>query len=399
MGGRNFVYLGDGWALSAFHVGPQTVDPPEVQTLALEFSTGSFNLIKGQNFTVRNPAGSGLTEFTDLRLVRLNGDPGLPSIFDANPQFTIASQPVTTSTPLSQREVLFVGRGPTRNANQTHWNVTTVGGDDNDIWTEVTTGGTRHGYKATHPSDDTKRWGTNQIADEDPIFPGTDTDLRGTVQYSLGVGLRDVVSMVTKFDAQGSGGLTNEFQAVPGDSGSAVFYKRDNQWELIGIVNGQYSTYDNQPGPFSSPAALSTAVYGNYTLFADLSYYRGEILNIINAHKEYSIIGDVNLDGVVSGNGLGPSATDDVTAFAAGWMYQQAVGDVTSWKKGDLNLDGITNVDDFFLLRDALQSAGAGAGITSLGDILGGGAGVPEPSALFLAMLGAGLLAGRRRRR
>ncbi len=377
--GRQFVYLGDAWALSVFHVGVPGVSE------SLHFPGGPFNIIKNQSFIVRNPTGSGLSTDTDLRLIRINGDPGTPP-------FTLASQPIFESTPLTQREVTIIGHGPSRQNYQAQWNVQVVPGDHNDIWTEVfsPTVGTYQGYRAVNPDDDLKRWGTNQIADEDPIFGGNDNDLRGTLQIQLGVGLRDVVSMFTQFNSPSQGGLAQEAQVVAGDSGSAVFYKRNAAWELIGVVNALYSTYENQ--------SSSNAVYGNYTTFADLSYYHNEIMNIINANPNYSLIGDINLDGSVSGNGTGPAASDDVTAFIAGWGYNNdtGLGTITSWKSGDLNRDGTTDVDDFFLLRNALNGEISAAALNSLF----GGAVVPEPAAFLLAMVAGGVLSlgGRRRR-
>ena len=220
---------------------------------------------------------------------------------------------------------------------------------------------------------------------------------------------------------------------------------------MVGIVNANL-IFTNQPN--------LTAIYGDATTISDLSFYRNAILNIIDSHANFSLMGDVNLDGAVTGNGtgpiasddlsamvdgwlnqqavgdinswkkgdlnqdgitngsdflllrtlgdinldgsvngngLGPWASDDVTAFVDGWMYQQEVGDVNSWKKGDLNFDGITNVSDFFLLRSALNPSGAGAGL-SLASLVGN-AGVPEPSSALLAMVAAALVALRRNRR
>src|SRR5262249_39722229 len=66
-GGRNFSYMVNGWALSAYHFGPNwNTDQSQQQ---LTFSTGTFQLIPYQNYTVPNPSGSGLTALTDLRLV------------------------------------------------------------------------------------------------------------------------------------------------------------------------------------------------------------------------------------------------------------------------------------------------------------------------------------------
>ena len=368
---RNFIYLGNGWGLSAWHVGPDINAPPSLQTLT--FSTGTFSVIPNQNYDVPNPSGMGLSAFTDLRLVRLDGDPGLPAI-------TIASQPLTNAN-LNQpiADVTFIGQGRTRQANQTNW-------DSN--WTEVPSGSTYLGYKAM--DDNTKRWGKNQIADEDPLFNPDDSDLRGTVPLNFGTAenpaIRHIVSMFTRFDQSG---IAYEAQAADRDSGTSVFRKNGAQWELIGIVNTIY-TFQNQPAP--------TAVYGTYTSFADLTFYRNEILNIMNGHTNYSVAGDVNLDGVVTGDGTGSWATDDVTAFVQGWNWQQAQANVVSWKKGDLNLDGVTNVNDFFLMRSALNNAGLGAGASSLSGLFGTGV-VPEPSCLILAAGAIGFALFRRRPR
>lgn len=409
-GSRNYVYLGDGWALSAFHVGlpdleSDSSDGPEdadSNDELIGFSNGSFVRIKNQAYQVKNPcfytpagcAASGTTEGTDLRLIRLNGVLEQPN-GQPLPDITIASQEITelTQPQLSQRQVTIIGPGPTRWPAETQWAAAVVAGSNNDTWTESCGGDgqpacNQRGYKSAVPDDDVKRWGTNQIADEDTLFGGGDTNLRGTIRLSN----RDIVSMVTQFDAPGVGStaLANETQTVAGDSGSAVFYKRAGNWELLGIVNAVFPplSYDRSPG-------TTTAVYGSYTTFADLSFYRDEILRIMNDHPYDLVMGDVNLDGVVGGNGTGPVASDDVSAFVAGWSYddESGTGSYTSWLKGDLSGDGKTDVADFFLLRSALNSSGSGAGL-SLASLTGSG--VPEPASLLMAMVGAAALACRR---
>ena len=182
--------------------------------------------------------------------------------------------------------------------------------------------------------------------------------------------------------------MTNETQAVAGDSGSAVFYKRNGNWELVGIVGAVFSPlpYDRSPG-------TNTAVYGSYTSFADLTYYRDEIQRIMSDHPYNLLMGDINLDGSVVGDGTGPVAIDDISAFVAGWLQDDGTGTGSygSWLKGDLSGDGKTNVTDFFLLRSALNSSGSGAGFSFAS--LGGG--VPEPASWLLAIVGAAALAGR----
>lgn len=64
----------------------------------------------------------------------------------------------------------------------------------------------------------------------------------------------------------------DECQAASGDSGGAVFIDDGGGWELAGVMLAIFP-YQGQPA--------STAVYGNLTASADLSYYRTAILDII----------------------------------------------------------------------------------------------------------------------
>ena len=217
------------------------------------------------------------------------------------------------------------------------------------------------------------------------MFSESDTNLRGTINVGTAANPRHVVSMVTQYNL----GVSNEAQAVDGDSGSAVFRKNGAQWELIGIVN-TVLLYDGQN--------TAGAFNGNYTTFADLSYYRTAIQNIMDSHTAFSIAGDVNLDGVLSGNGTGPASSDDITAFVQGWGTPAGTANVTSWKKGDLNLDGAVNSSDFFLMRNALTTANMSFGADALSALLGQSV-VPEPSSLAILALGTFLIWGKRRSR
>ena len=388
---RNAVYLGDGWVLSARHTGPNTGDIPAFQKEV--FSTGTFDVIRAsqngviqnQNFVVPNPtvdpftqAPLSLSAQTDLRLVRIKGDPNLPSIFDANPAFTIATQ-----APSLNDEVEFIGQGPGRENGITYWDSSwnevgsNVAGGHSGFKTIVVPNGSPNGTP-----DLTKRWGKNNIAASNR----TDVQL-----FTPGDGqTRDIMSFYSTFD---QGGNAYESQAVTNDSGSAVFRKNPatQKWELAGIVNAVIPL-SGQPATTSNPNQF-LAVYGDKTTFADLSFYRGVINDIINAHPDSSVtvMGDLNLDGIVSGDGTGPAATDDVTAFIQGWGTHQTTGNLISWQKGDLNQDGIVDVSDFLLLRTAFNSAGAGAGVNSLTAFVDGA--VPEPSSVMLAAIGSAALA------
>jgi hypothetical protein len=415
----SYVYLGDGWVLSARHVGYtggitfQTPSGPAT----FQRIPGSYYLDYGylwstgeRFYAVENPASVqtetgqnvSLSQFTDLQVFRINGDPGLPAL-------TIATNPlpanfVRTNAP----QVVVIGGGSGRVQSESHWNATQQS-QDHWIWSQTTGAGAYQGYTADFISQ--KRWGTNRVADPRPNGPGDPSDLNatdysdlfegGVVSDTVGVlklrtpdGVtRDILGSMTVYDQQGQAGATSlETQALRGDSGSAVFYKRGNQWELAGIVNATY-TYTSQPD--------FTAMYGNVTMFTDLSRYNQNyfhsLQHIIATHPDYSMAGDVNLDGIVSGNGTGPVSADDVAAFIAGWNYNNGLGQgtITSWKNGDLTRDGRTDVADFLRLRSALNGQISSAVVASLF----GPTGIPEPSAAMLALVAAFVLAATRGRR
>jgi hypothetical protein len=108
-------------------------------------------------------------------------------------------------------------------------------------------------------------------------------------------------------------------------------------------------------------------------------------------------LADVNLDGVVSGTGAGPAATDDVTKMLQGWGTKKLVngvqfGDWTTRQQGDLNFDGAVNLSDAFMLRQAFKGLGLQLNMEVFA------AAVPEPSSLALAAIGLIAVARRRSR-
>ncbi len=114
--------------------------------------------------------------------------------------------------------------------------------------------------------------------------------------------------------------------------------------------------------------------YGAFNLAVDNAYAASTVSGI------KGVAGDVNNDGVLNAS--------DKTAFVNGWMDRRLVngvqvGDMTSRGQGDLNLDGITNIQDLLIFQNALS--GAGIGTLTAADF----AGVPEPSTLGLAVLAA----------
>jgi hypothetical protein len=133
--------------------------------------------------------------------------------------------------------------------------------------------------------------------------------------------------------------------------------------------------------------------WGSFDLFADNEWIAMEIATTL----PNGILkpGDVNKDGTID--------SSDVDAFVDGWLSKNLLvgahgtltaGDWNTWNNGDMNHDGITDLDDAFILHDALVLAGAGG--LEFSRLV---AAVPEPSTIVIALLSlAGIGAFARRR-
>jgi len=88
------------------------------------------------------------------------------------------------------------------------------------------------------------------------------------------------------------------------------------------------------------------------------------------------LLGDINGDGFISGDGTGLFADDDVTAFISFWLQEGST-------PADLNFDGITSIADWGILNELDPSMGAAA-LAALAVRNG----VPEPATGALLLLG-----------
>ena len=238
--GASGIYLGNRWVLTAAHV---------ALTLPTAATFGGINYLSeaGTYQRIHNPGGYGLSSLTDLALFRLATDPGLPTVS------------IATAAPAVDADVMMIGRGRDQAASATYWDVTLDPETNEDVWTEVAEGtpGIDHeGFKTS--STRTIRWGENDVAENDLVF-----------NYAVNSQLVDVISFTTSFD---DGAKTHEAQGINGDSGGAVFVDDGGSWTLSGVML-TISVFDNQPA--------YTAVLGNETVMADLSYYRNEIMAVI----------------------------------------------------------------------------------------------------------------------
>lgn len=373
-GAFNGVYIGDGWVLTANHV--------SFDSVFFEENGPSYNKIPASNVWIKNPINRGVPEYSDLHMWRIDTDANLPSLKISTQAFALNDEVVTMSW------------GILRASAETHWSVNTS--TDPYTYTEVGSCSINpftchYGYKGSGIG---KRWGVNQIAD-DALLGGPEAS-DGDINYNPNGW---TIGNLTEFN-QWNGNNPFESQVVGGDSGSGVFRKRNGQWELAGI-NLNNITWLGQ----AEASGNNWSAYGNFSVFADLSNYASQIEAVKSAP-------DFNLDGVVTGNGTGSMATDDISAFVAGWGYDNELGygTMTSWRNGDLTgplvggvatRDGKTDVLDFLKMRSVLAaSPGSAAALDAMFNGSSFAGGVPEPSAILL-VIGPTIwfaLIGRKRR-
>ncbi len=210
------VYLGRGWVLTANHVGEQDIT----------FGGIVYPAIPGTKVRFMTDASTP----ADLAVYRIDGRPSIPAVV------------LSASPPDVGEEVTLIGNGWNREPTLTEWTAS---------WTEVPPGPAVYsGFKQA--GGHSMRWGRNVVEETGIVVTTTE-------------------SFLVTFDE--SGGALYESQAVPGDSGGAVFIKRGAHWELAGIMFARF-LFADQPA--------NTAVFGNESASADVSFYRDQIIAAMN---------------------------------------------------------------------------------------------------------------------
>ncbi|WP_145281956.1 hypothetical protein [Pirellulimonas nuda] len=417
-GSQGMIYIGNSWVLTARHVN-------NFQSQALHLEGGSYNVVPGTEVRLKNPTSGGYSEFSDLWMYRIDGK---PEADDPN----VKPISIATTGPAVGQQLTVIGRGGIKNSIRPFDSSQSVLNDSVELsyavdkknlsgaaWTwsqeyvegdpRITPGNPQYdpvlaaslnvrAVRTTNAvadidnAEETRRWGRNVVSNVGQLFnQGSSATIRLT-DPARG----DIVARAFQFDLDG--GIEHEVTALGGDSGSAVFWKNgQGQWKLAGII---HAVKFYQPGFTPNYDMLNIPVQYAFddmlVFFSDLASYSTDINKLLSNDYSsysnlglygYSKLGDVNLDGVVTGDGSGSAATDDISAFIAGWRSDNGsgVGDILSWKKGDLNFDGLTDLQDFALLRVAF---GGTIGASATQAILGVGAvGVPEPSGIATALL------------
>lgn len=234
--GSSGIYLGNRWVLTANHVATSLPSTVLVGGNSRSTQSGSWQRLQ-------NPSGYGLSTYCDLVLFQLAEDPLLPMM-------NIASSVATVGT-----DVMFVAAGRNQASSQSYWNVAEGPSYNDDVWSAASESAYELSGYGTINSQNTV-WGMNEVAVRNIaqlVDPSTHAILYAT-QFN---NLPNVL----------------EAQAVSGDSGGAVLVWENGGWALSGVIEGVI-TYENQPiGSYN-------AIFGQYTLINDLSFYSDQIINI-----------------------------------------------------------------------------------------------------------------------
>ena len=98
------VYLGNRWVVTANHVGPGSIT----------FGDETFEHIPEESVRLRNPTGRGLSDSTDVFLMRLKTAPDLPSL-------RLGCRPTRLGD-----QVVHIGYGRDRDPNLSAWDVESI---------------------------------------------------------------------------------------------------------------------------------------------------------------------------------------------------------------------------------------------------------------------------------
>ena len=319
------VYLGNGWVLTAAHVGAGSIT----------LNGQEFDNIVDQTVQLTNSEGSGLTPSTDLLLMRLRDEPDLPAL-------RLGCRSVSINT-----DVTLIGGGRDRAEDLTRWNRESIRGENNDVWTLVSEDDDFN--ESGYFTEDTRtvRWGVSRVT-------GTN--------FTADSGRGDVSSFQTDFFAPGSVVETSA-QAVTGDSGGGVFQENGGVWELVGLIHA-IGLKENQP------QRAASAIFGGVTFLAELQDYADQIRSIADFEPEP---GDFNGDGEVTADELDDLlfAINDGDQFDSCHYDLTGNGSVThsdfdllleeaETLVGDANLDGTVGFEDFLLLARSFEEENVG---------------------------------------
>jgi hypothetical protein len=250
-GNGTVTYLGGGWVITAGHVTINNfLNGPQNPATPVRFGGNPYLVDMSSIHFLHNPDNS----LADLKVFRLQTDPLLPSVI-----------PGLINDVGPSGRVIMIGNGLTAGA-QHFWSVNKT--NPAWVWTDGPPppnppgpgSNDYSGFDADNQGSHTIRWGENEV-----LSTGV-----------LGVGF------TTQFDSLLYTFRTpraSEAQASNGDSGGPGFTLVGGQWKLSGIMFTVSLPLNNQPD--------ETVLFGDQTLFYDLSLYRDEILAIVPEPSSY----------------------------------------------------------------------------------------------------------------
>lgn len=154
-----------------------------------------------------------------------------------------------------------------------------------------------------------------------------------------------------------------DWKLVSSNFGTTQGGAGNNEWELYDLSVDPTESNDLASDP-QHAAKLSQMLAG---------YDRWAYQNSVTSALPWSAA-DFNKDGLLDDG--------DLAAFTAGWLMNAALGSNTTFARGDVDLDGDTDIDDFVLVRRAYQISGQLSAFEKYIDSLS----VPEPSASALVI-------------
>ncbi|MCA9236209.1 MAG: sulfatase-like hydrolase/transferase [Planctomycetales bacterium] len=152
---------------------------------------------------------------------------------------------------------------------------------------------------------------------------------------------------------------------------------RIGDWKIVssnftgtdGTLANQWELYDLAADPTEVNDLAEDPQQANRMAFMLAAYDRWAYQTNVSSTFTWSAA-DLDRDGALT--------AADVAAFVAGWRQVAAVGSDATFARGDVNLDGVTNLDDFALLRTAFELKGQSSLLNGVGATLQ----TPEPAAL-----------------
>jgi len=222
------VYIGNGWALTAAHIGPAQNFPGATFTVA------------GNNYTVASvvPVTNSDSSSADLVAFKLSTTPSLPTLR------------LSTASPTLTSDIYAMGDGLTRSATMT------LGSDGYAEYAESSPSVLRYGTSITSVP---QNLGVQTIS------------TNGTTEV-VNLGFGNTTVFTSTFTASTVTGFNTSSSLLSnGDSGGAVFGTNNT---LLGINDflSTLSTPDNQNA--------NTAAYGDQSGYVDIATYESQIASI-----------------------------------------------------------------------------------------------------------------------